>query len=255
MNKGISAIVFISTVAVLLWLGINYLFDKESFPVKRIEMVNKLVEQDDRKLQELVGEVINGGFFSLDIELLRQKIETLAWIDTVSLRKKWPDTLLLDIHEKQVAARWIVSDRTRRTIRQLKQENWNKESLISDKGVIFKTPLTREQYEKYNDFAIYSTPDELSISGLKKCRNISKIMKTVNLYVRHCFQDRRRSWFLKLTNGFEVYLGRNKILQRSEILAAAYRQMLNNYEKNIEKIDLRYTNGFAIKWKKSEAQG
>ncbi|MFK5893886.1 MAG: FtsQ-type POTRA domain-containing protein [Pseudomonadota bacterium] len=249
MSKSITALLFISLVIVSSWLGVNYLFEKGSFPVKQIAMVNKLHEQDVDKLQELITDEIDGGFFSLDIEKLRKNLEKLAWIDTVSLRKKWPDTLQLDIHEKQVAARWIASNTKKRTIKKLKQVNWDKQSLISDKGVLFKTALTQQQYKKINKLAIYSTPDELSMNGLQKCQNITQIIKTVNLHVMHCFQDQRRSWFLKLNNGFDVFLGQQQILQRTEIFIAAYQQILNIYEKNIEKIDLRYTNGFAIKWK------
>ncbi len=249
MNKSLTALFFIGLIIISTCLGIKYLFKKDSFPVKQIVMVNKLHEQDIQKLQDLVTEVIDGGFFSLDIEKLRQTIETLAWIDTVSIRKKWPHTLQLDIQEKQVAGRWIVSDASRRTIKKIKQESWNKQSLISNKGVVFKTPLTKKQHKKYNSLAIYSSPHEMSLKGLQKCQNISQILKTVNLTIRSCFQDLRRSWYLKLNNGFEVFLGRLKILQRSKIFVMAYQQILNKYEENIEKIDLRYTNGFAIKWK------
>ena len=49
MNKGIVAILFIITIIAISWSGTNYLFDQESFPVKQIEMVNKLYEQDEKK--------------------------------------------------------------------------------------------------------------------------------------------------------------------------------------------------------------
>jgi len=116
MTKTISILSLVALITALSWLGINYLFKKNSFPIKRIVMVNKLYEQDNNELQTMISKSIDGGFFSLDIEKLRQKIETLAWVDTVSVRKKWPSTLQLDIKEKQVAARWITSDNEKRTI-------------------------------------------------------------------------------------------------------------------------------------------
>jgi len=213
----------------------------------------------------MISKSIDGGFFSLDIEKLRQKIETLAWVDTVSVRKKWPSTLQLDIKEKQVAASWITSDNEKRTIYKLKKFSWDKKSLLSDKGIVFKSNLSEIQYQKYNKLVVYSSPGDLSVYGLKKCHQISNLIKKANLKLKNCFQDQRRSWFIEMENGFEVFLGRinnnlvnrkkDKIIQRVDTFLLAYKKILKKYEKNIKRIDMRYTNGFAVKWKSTEAQG
>lgn len=266
MTKSLLTLFVMSLIITSIGLGINYLFKKNSFPVKQIVMLNKLYEQNSQELQKIISETINGGFFSLNIKMLRQKLETLAWVDTVSIRKKWPHTIQIELQEKQVAARWIVSGISKRTINQLKNEKWDKQSLISDKGIVFHTPLTGAQYQKYKYLEIYSSPNELSILGLKKCRQISKMMNEVKLNLKHCFQDQRRSWFVALENGFELFLGRvnnenlintknDKILQRVATFVMAYKKILKRYEKNIDRIDMRYTNGFAIKWKLARTHG
>ncbi|MFK5985021.1 MAG: FtsQ-type POTRA domain-containing protein [Pseudomonadota bacterium] len=270
MKKTIVAVFFVSLVLLSSGFGINFLFQKDTLQVKRIVMLNKLQEQDVEQLQQLASAGMNGGFFSLDIDKFRERIETLAWIETVSVRKKWPDTLQLDIHEKQVAARWIISDKKNRTINKLLQVDWNKQSLLSKKGMMFNTVLTQRQYDKYNKLAIYSSPDELASSGLEKCQQISKLLEVVKLEIKQCFQDQRRSWYVHLDNGFNLYLGRvanketnnkyleknnlkekskDKILQRITTFVMAYQKILRKHEKNIDRIDMRYTNGFSIKWK------
>jgi cell division protein FtsQ len=266
MRKNISMLFILSLLMISIGTGVYYLYKENSFPVKQIVMLHTLHEQNSEELQKLISKAIDGGFFSLNIEKLRHKLETLAWIDTVSVRKKWPHTLQLDIQEKKVAARWITIDVNKRTINKLKKVKWDKQSLISNKGIVFSTPLTEIQYKKYNKFEIYSSPFDLSVSGLKKCRHISKIMKEVKLNIRYCFQDLRRSWVVKLENGFELFLGRvnnkklsnlndDKILQRVKTFIMAYKKILKKHEKNIDRIDMRYTNGFAIKWKLAQAHG
>jgi cell division protein FtsQ len=260
MAKSIMALLIISLITISAWLGIKYLFKKDNFPIKRIVMLNKLQEQDNQQLQKLISESIDGGFFSLNIENLRQKIETLAWIETVSVRKKWPHTLQLQIQEKKVAGRWIASASNRKTINKLIEEKWDKKSLISDKGIVFRATLTTVQNKKYNNLEIYSSPDDLSVSSLTKCRHFAKMMSEVKLKIKRCFQDQRRSWFVELENDLKLFLGRdnnkneinnvkNKISLRVATFIMAYKKILQKYEKRIDRIDMRYTNGFAIKWK------
>jgi cell division protein FtsQ len=257
--KRILSLVFISLVIGLSAYGVNHLYKKDSFPIAQIMMVNKLNEQDANQLQHIISSEMNGGFFSLNIELLREEIETLAWIDIVSVRKKWPESVYVDIKEKQVSARWLMSDNSRFTINKLKQQSWNNKNLISDKAIVFSTTLTQEQFEKYKQLALLSVPDHSLKEGLEKCQKIDEKVKHSDLKVLRCFQDQRLSWFVELDNGFQLYLGQQKnrenkevdnIIKRTELFISAYEEIFKKYEQDIERIDMRYTNGFAIKWKK-----
>jgi len=260
-NKTITAIIFILVASSSTWLGTRYLFKSDTLPINRIVMLKKLHEQDPMQLQQLANKNMNGGFFSLELESFRKKIEVLPWVDTVSVRKKWPETLQLDIREKKVAARWINSNNdNNRTIKKLMKTKWNDKSLLSDKGKIFNPMLTAVQYKQYGQISLFSSPDNLSKDNLEKCINFSTLLDEVKLKITKCFQDQRRSWFVQLNNGFKLYLGRttmdneiDTVNKRMNIFISAYQQVLRKYEKNIKHIDLRYTNGFAIKWKAIQA--
>ncbi len=278
MIKTVLAISFVGLITGLTWLGVDYLFQKNTLQIKEIVMLNKPLKQDISELEVLANATMDGGFFSLDIEHFRETIETLPWVETVSVRKKWPNTLQLNIKERKVAARWINTNKNNRTIKKLREREWDEQSLLSNKGVVFKTGLTKKQYSEYKGLAIYSSPDELSSQGLEKCLKITQLLKQVKLNIRQCFQDQRRSWYVSLTNGFNLFLGsavnsamnstvsselmnkdvintltesktEDKILQKVKVFVKAYKQILKKYDENIERIDMRYTNGFAIKWK------
>jgi cell division protein FtsQ len=67
-------------------------------------------------------------------------------------------------------------------------------------------------------------------------------------------ENARRAFRLRLDNGIEVVVGREWDMQRMARMVAVYRHVLVNKAADVERIDLRYTNGFAVAWKSSAAQ-
>ena len=63
-------------------------------------------------------------------------------------------------------------------------------------------------------------------------------------------EDARGSWRIKLENGIVLKIGREHQAKRLKRFMVAYDQSLNEVLDKISVVDLRYTNGFAVKWKK-----
>ncbi len=252
---------------IMLLVLIFWLRADENFPVRDVVLVNKLQQQDFGQLYQLIEQSIEGNFFTLDLEHLRQKIETLPWVAAVRIQKKWPHSLYLTIREKQVVARWINTEKPYRSIKMIKDKPWDKQTLLSSEGEVFSTRLTTAQLKRYQKLVRYAAPLQLSAKVLHLCRLLQQKLDRADLLMEKCYQDQRRSWYVKLNNGFELYLGRdinkdlmgeginhvdkhieNRILQRMQIFVSAYRQVLKQHQHNIDRIDLRYTNGFAVHW-------
>src|SRR3989338_1949413 len=56
-------------------------------------------------VQAVRGEV-NGNFFTVDIEQLRQALEKLPWVRNVSIRREFPDRLTVALEEHRALACW-----------------------------------------------------------------------------------------------------------------------------------------------------
>jgi cell division protein FtsQ len=269
-------IVFILLLLIsLLLFGIYvYLVEQDNFPITKVVLINKLHEQSFEELHQTAAQSITGGFFKLDMDTFRQKIEQLPWVESVSVRKKWPDALHLGIAEKIPAARWLEVTNRNKTIKKMIADKWDHESLISSHGSVFKTPLSDQQKHRHGSLALYAAAAELSENVLQVCAMLTQILAPTRLQPKKCFQDQRRSWYVKLSNGFELYLGRdinkdiniyrqdyseeyleNKLLERMQTFVNAYQRILKKHEKYIQKIDLRYTNGFAVRWKPAAVEG
>ena len=62
-------------------------------------------------------------------------------------------------------------------------------------------------------------------------------------------QDERRAWWLTFDSGLEVYVGREQFERRIQRLARVYPRLLAAQAERIAVVDLRYVNGFVVRWK------
>jgi cell division protein FtsQ len=75
------------------------------------------------------------------------------------------------------------------------------------------------------------------------------MFKGLGLVIDELHQDARRAWHLKLSNGMSVELGRKDPLQRLARFIGVYPAILaSTTAAVIEQVDLRYSNGFALRW-------
>jgi cell division protein FtsQ len=65
----------------------------------------------------------------------------------------------------------------------------------------------------------------------------------------------RGSWSLALSNGARIVVGRAEPEPRLERLVSVLPQLLSGEPRPFERIDLRYTNGFAVRWVEAPAEG
>ena len=251
----------------LLMVGMYITLQDRYFPIQEIVLISKLQKQDSRQLYELANQALRGNFFTLDVNAFREQLQTLPWVQRVWVKKKWPGSLYVDIEEKQVAARWINIRSDQRTIAQLKQQKWQGDYLLSTRGDVFRVQLNARQYQRYAHEQIYIGAPQLADKVLRLCRLMQEKLTRVKLEIKKCIQDQRLAWYVKLDNHIELYLGRdihkavtengdtfidthleNQVLARTQLFVDAYKKVLHRYQSRIDRIDLRYTNGFAVHW-------
>ena len=81
----------------------------------------------------------------------------------------------------------------------------------------------------------------------------SGIVAAVGLKVERLVEDERRAWWLQLDNGIVVELGRDDFAQRLQRFTDLYPRLRSGHTAEIAAVDLRYINGFAVRWKTKDA--
>ncbi|URJ31437.1 cell division protein FtsQ/DivIB [Blochmannia endosymbiont of Camponotus sp.] len=174
-----------------------------------------------------------GTFITQDINIIQKEIECLPWIQQVSIRKQWPDTLKLHIIEHVPLA------------------YWNNSQIISVTGTIFSIP---EEYQNQDNDAkipyLYG-PKGSEKAVLTNYHIFNAILKSNKFQIKSIKMDIRYSWQLTLQDNVHLKLGRNNIIERLYCFIKIYPILLQEIKKNnkyIDYIDLRYQSGFAVRW-------
>ncbi|MFQ5489021.1 MAG: cell division protein FtsQ/DivIB, partial [Gammaproteobacteria bacterium] len=84
---------------------------------------------------------------------------------------------------------------------------------------------------------------------LARCRAMEDTLAPLGLTVARLSLDRRRSWRALLDNGVQLALGKERPLQRVARFARYYQRVAAGREQDVEVFDLRYANGFVVRWR------
>lgn len=235
------------TLSVMLVVWLN---KPGNFPFKKVELLNQLENQQSRELQQVAAKALNGGFFSLDVDVFRTELlARLPWVKSVAVRKVWPDKLLIEIAEYKPVVRWQAVD----------GQKDKAEQFLSQQGIIFQPQLTAEQRVKFARLAVFYGPKMSTEKVLNKCFAMNEAVNKLALGIESCGMNKRRTWSLALLGSataenkylkMDLKLGKEKIMQHLERFVTVFSGKLKHYLSSVEYVDLRYTNGFSIKWNK-----
>ena len=203
------------------------LVDEGTLPVRVVKIEGDFVYLDTQALKALLGQQLNRNFLSIDIDGIQRHVKGVAWVDTVSVKRKWPDTLLLKISEQQPLARW------------------SKGGMVNQRGEWFSAKTSADIETLPELDGPEGTVTMLSDEYL----DLNKKLKPLGLQATRLSMSHRRSWQLDLENGLTLHLGRMQVHERLQRFLRIYQKIIASQLEKIESVDMRYTNGFAVRWK------
>ena len=213
------------TVIALLIISAVKIMDPSTLPVRHVSVTGEFVHLSPIVLQESVSEVVRGGFFNINVETIQEILLEEPWVQQVSVKKVWPDSITVNIREQNPVAQWHEAD------------------LVNSDAKLF-----RPDRESFPDgLPLLSGPDnsaELVLGNLEKLRSILPD----GLDVHELDLSERRSWILKLNNGLVIRLGKSDVVEKTKQFFEYFPvSSLIELEK-IMYVDMRYTNGFIVRW-------
>lgn len=225
----VGATILVSILGVGAVSGVWLLAQPDTLPIKRVKVEGEFRYLDKQDVYNTLGGLTSGGFFNVDVRAVKQAAESLQWIDSASVRRLWPDTLKIEITEQVPLARW------------------GKDRVINVRGELFQPPM-KGLSESLPDF---TGPEGTEVKVAKQYQLMSGKLAGIGLEIAALRLSDRRAWDIKLNNGLSLILGRAASEDRLERFAAVFPEVLKVKVMNIKSVDLRYTNGFAVRWKES----
>jgi len=230
--SGLMAVTVVASIAAGVW----WMSQRPMFTLKTVR-VESLYDMDLKHVSELtvrnsvVGK-ITGNFFTANLEQVRQTFEAVPWVRRATVRREWPNQLIVDVEEHEPLGTWGEDGR-----------------LLSVKGEVFTANLA----EADDDHPLpgFDGPDGSEKDVLAKFAELRTLFAPVKLVPETLSLSNRYAWTVGLDNGMAVALGReqnkNTVRDRVARLVAVYPQLVARLQDgNIETIDMRYPNGLAL---------
>lgn len=200
------------------------------YPIKQINVVGELHHVDQAQLKAALEPYVTDNFFTIDLGKVKQTAESLTWIDYADAKKEWPNTLIVLLHERVPVA------------------NWGKNEFLSQKGEIFSA----EHVQPDPNLPTFIGRQEQATVIAERFTKMQKILSEIGLSVKKLELEDRVSWKAQLNNGLVLVVDEKDSLEKLKRFVQLYVLFTDEQKQLLSKVDLRYENGLAIKWKKND---
>ena len=174
---------------------------------------------------------LKGNFFTTNLDAVRQVFEAVPWVRRATVRREWPDQLIVTLEEHEALGTWGEDGR-----------------LLSTKGDVFTANLAEADEEQ--DLPELSGPEGSEKEVLARFAELRAWFAPLRLAPEKLSLSSRYAWTVKLDNGMSVALGREQdkttLKKRVDRLVNIYPQLAALLPDGIQAVDMRYPNGLAL---------
>lgn len=211
---------------ILGWVW-STLTDPRVLPIKNIQVQGAFAHVDAATVRAAVVPFITGNFLTVDVRRVQRAVQALPWVRYAVVRRTWPDAVHIAVAEQVAVAKW------------------GEDALVNDAGEIFSPP--RSSFPA--DMATLQGPEGSGEVVVTALHDMNGMLAPLGLHIERLVLDERRAWSLVLDNGIQVILGRGDGYGRLLKFVRFYRRAFHDRATKVAKVDLRYSNGFAVRWK------
>lgn len=196
------------------------------FPLKRVILVEPLQHANPHEITDVVRAYGESDLLHVDVADLVREIKKISWVKEVAVDKKWPDAIEVRLEEREPVVRW------------------GNKNFLDGNGVQFSLPdspalqglFTVRGPEGYEEFV------------LEHYRLFLPWLLSQGIAVESITLDPRLVWHVGMGK-IDVILGRDHLSERLRKLAVVNRRVIEPYRTYIHSVDLRYQDGFSVRWK------
>ncbi|MDR2876839.1 MAG: cell division protein FtsQ/DivIB [Chromatiales bacterium] len=204
---------------------------ERDFPIRTLKVEGAFEHVGRDEVTAVVAPLVAQGFFDTDVANIRVALLDLPWVRAAAVRRVWPDTLHVTLIEERAVARWEEG------------------GLVNAEGRVF--------YPAADDvpkgLPLLKGPTRNAPQVVASYLALQQELAPLGLAIVDLSMDARRAWELTLTNGIRLTLGRQDAQHQVQRFVSLYPRVMAARAADIEQVDLRYSNGFAVRWRAPSA--
>ena len=215
----------------LVLLAVLMMWNVLDRPIEVVHVGSELSAEESAAVIDAVRRSIDGGVLSTDIDEVAKGLRELSWPRTVAIRRIWPDRLEVDVTKVTLIARW------------------RQDQYLTSTGAVVRVPEPVNNLPML-DCAIASPVEAMEMYGM-----LRDLAAEEQLELTALEQNRIGEWQIRFANLLTVNLGAEKVIERMQRFAHAYRNAGAVRAGTIAYVDTRYPNGVAIRFNELLADG
>lgn len=223
-------VLIISASVALAWTAVIALQRLPFYPLREVQVTGELSQVQRGQIEHAARGVVQGNFFTVNIDAARSSFEKLPWVRRAEVRRQWPDRIELHIEEHVPVARWRGVDGEPR--------------LVNSHGEVFAGSVDLP-------LPLFSGPEGTSAEVLARYREFETALARIHLHPKVVALSAREAWQVRLDNGLLLDLGRDQsklpLAERVARFTEHYPNAIKRSQVNIVAVDMRYPNGFTLR--------
>jgi cell division protein FtsQ len=194
-------------------------------PINKVDVSGNLHYLKKSSLRETVLSTLGErGFFRVNVKEIQSLLIAQPWVHKAVVRRVWKDTLLINIKEQVPVA------------------HWGKNGFLNKDGEIF----IPKKAVSISGLVRLTGPQGLEKVMLEHYRIIVNKLTGISVGVTEVILTDRGSWTIITSGEKQLIFGKQFLSQRLERFLLGYAENLSVRWESVKRIDLRYSNGFAV---------
>ena len=230
--KFVAWTIALSLVALPIVGVLNGWFASERWPITQLSVRAEFNHVSAEQIRAAAEPLLGQGFFAMRLDRVRDAVAKLPWVERAEARKRWPDTIDLVVYEQQPYARWGA------------------DQLINRQGELFSVAGSAG----LQGLPRLAGPDERRGDVLHFYADCLREFSGSGLVIDAVTVSPRGGWRLDLASGASIEVGRDEPQQRLKRFLDIWPRLAGQRAEPLAYIDLRYENGFALRWAVAQAE-
>lgn len=194
------------------------------FPLNNVQVEAPFVYVSKQTIEQQLTPFIKKGLLHINKSAIAKNLSSLPWVKQVNVKRVYPDTLFINLIERQPVA------------------IFNDNDFLDDNGV--SSPINQDVHPPLPKLKGNAGSEKELLQELKK---VSKLLKAATLMV-DVLEKRSSTLILTLSDGLKIVVDEKGAKDRLTRFVKIYPQLLQKKAQPLAQVDLRYKHGLAVKW-------